>query len=129
MPFVGETNAYAWEVYVINYITASLFLYQMEAVMFIILFFTFQLLGKMFINSLLFMVWEVYFSMFSEVIWTKVTCSLFYNNNTMLVILNLILNTEFSVLNVRFEDWGISLEVYHRISPSFSWRIFCHVMG
>ena len=35
--FVGEKNAYAWEVYFINYITASLFLCQMEAIMFIIL--------------------------------------------------------------------------------------------
>ena len=37
MPFVGEKNVYAWEVYVINYITASLFCYQMEAIMFIII--------------------------------------------------------------------------------------------
>ena len=39
MPFVGEMNAYAREVYVINYITASLFPCQMEAIMFIILFY------------------------------------------------------------------------------------------
>ena len=90
---------------------------------------TFQHLGKMFMNSLLFMVW-VYFSMLSEMIlWTRVTCSLFYNNHTMLFILNQILNTEFSILDIRFKDWGISLEVYHRMSPSFSRRIFCHVMG
>ena len=32
MPFVREKNAYTWEVYFINYITASLFLCQMEAI-------------------------------------------------------------------------------------------------
>ena len=37
MPFVGEKNTYAWEIYIINYITASLFLCQMVAIMFIIL--------------------------------------------------------------------------------------------
>ena len=42
----------------------------------------FQHAGKLFMNSLLFMVWEVYFSVSSEMIsWTKDTCSFFYNNN------------------------------------------------
>ena len=37
MPFVGEKNAYAWEVYVISYNIASFFQYQIEAIVFIIL--------------------------------------------------------------------------------------------
>ena len=68
MPFVGEKNAYAREIYIINYITASLFLRQIEAIMFIILQ-IFLTCRKMFLNSLLFMVWEVHFSVFSEMIW------------------------------------------------------------
>ena len=35
--FCWRKNAYAWEIYIINYITASLFLRQIEAIMFIIL--------------------------------------------------------------------------------------------
>ena len=42
----------------------------------------FQHAGKLFMYSLLFMVWKVYFSVSSEMIsWTKDTCSFFYNNN------------------------------------------------
>ena len=44
----------------------------------------FQYVGKLFVNSLLLMVWEVYFSVSSEMIlWTKDTCSFFYNNHTI----------------------------------------------
>ena len=44
----------------------------------------FQHAGKLFMNSLLLMVWEVYFSVSSEMIlWTKDTCSFFYNNHTI----------------------------------------------
>ena len=68
MPFVGEKNAYAGEIYIINYITASLFLRQVEAIMFIILQ-IFLTCRKTSLNSLLFMVWEVHFSVFSEMIW------------------------------------------------------------
>ena len=49
----------------------------------------FQHAGKLFMNSLLLMVWEVYFSVFSEMtLWTKETCYFFYNNHTMLFIFN-----------------------------------------
>ena len=42
----------------------------------------FQHSGKLFVNSLLLMVWEVYFSVSSEMILrTKDTCSFFYNNH------------------------------------------------
>ena len=34
--FVREKDAYVWEVWFVNYITASLFPCQMEAIMFII---------------------------------------------------------------------------------------------
>ena len=72
MPFVGEKNAYAWEVFIINYITSSLFLHQMEAIMFTVLQIYFDMQRKMFMNSLLFIVREVHFSVFSEVIlWPK----------------------------------------------------------
>ena len=47
----------------------------------------------------------------------------------MLFILNQIFNTEFSILDARFEKWGISLKVYLWISPNVSLRIFCYVMG
>ena len=56
--FVREKNAYAWEVYFINYITAY------SLLLFITVYYplnTFQHMGKMFMNSLLFMVWEVHF--------------------------------------------------------------------
>ena len=36
MAFVREKNAYVWEVWFVNYITASLLPRQMEAIMFII---------------------------------------------------------------------------------------------
>ena len=49
----------------------------------------FQHAGKLFMNSLLLMVWEVYFSVFSEMtLWTKETCYFFYNKHTMLFIFN-----------------------------------------
>ena len=84
--FVREKNAYAWEVYFINYITAY------SLLLFITVYHplnTFQHMGKMFMNSLLFMVWEFHFSVFSEMIlWAKETCSFFYINNTTLFILN-----------------------------------------
>ena len=90
MPFVGEKNAYAWEIFIINYITASLFLHQMEAIVFTILQIYFDMQRKMFMNSLLFNYSEGS-SLFS-VLWSdfmnKETCSFFHNNNTMLFILN-----------------------------------------
>ena len=44
----------------------------------------FQHVGKLFVNSLLLILWEVYFSVSSEMIlWTKDTCSFFYNNHTI----------------------------------------------
>ena len=37
MPFIREKNAYTWEVYILHFITAFLFLHQIEAIMFIVL--------------------------------------------------------------------------------------------
>ena len=85
--FCWRENSYAREVYVINYsfplsvANGGYYVYYPLN--------TFQHMGKMFMNSLLFMVWEFHFSVFSEMIlWAKETCSFFCNNNTTLSILN-----------------------------------------
>ena len=34
----------------------------------------------------------------------------------------------FIILDIKFENWEISLGPYHQIFPSFSWGIFDHMM-
>ena len=64
----------------------------------------FQHTRKMFMNRLLFMVCQCSLKWFCEQ-------KKHFPSIATLFILNQILNTEFSILDVRFENWGISLEV------------------
>ena len=113
--FVGEKNAHACQVYFINYITASLFYVYYPSNIF-------QHTRKMFMYRLLFMVCQWSLKWFCEQ-------KKHFPSIATLFILNQILNTEFSILDVRFENWVVSFEVYSCIFLSFSKGIFCHVMG
>ena len=81
--FVGEKNAHAWEVYFINYITASLFYVYYPSNIF-------QHTRKMFINRLLFMVCQCSLKWFCEQ-------KKHFPSIATLFILNQILYTEFSM--------------------------------
>ena len=63
------------------------------------------------------MVSDGYFSLFSSMIMNKLICSFFCNNLTMLSHLEWKWNAEFSVLDARFQNWGIWHGVYPWISP------------
>ena len=100
---VSLLNAHAWEVYFINYITAALF---------------YVYYPSNFFSTHKKNVYEqttVYgVSVFSEMIlWTKETFS-FYSNALHLE--SNLIHRVFHV-DVRFENWGISLEVYSSIYP------------
>ena len=97
--FVGEKNAHACEVYFINYVTVSLFYFYYPSNIF-------QHTRKMFMNRLLFMVCQCSLKWFCEQ-------KKHFPSIAMLFILNQIFNTEFSILDVRFENWEI---------------LFCHVI-
>ena len=99
----------------INYITASLFYVYYPSNIF-------QHTRKMFMYRLLFMVCQWSLKWFCEQ-------KKHFPSIATLFILNQILNTEFSILDVRFENWVVSFEVYSCIFLSFSKGIFCHVMG
>ena len=102
----GKDDAHAWEVYFINYITASLFYVYYPSNIF-------QHTRKMFMYRLLFMVCQCSLKWFCEQ-------KKHFPSIAKLFILIQILNTEFSILDVRFENWGISFEVYSCIFLSFS---------
>ena len=90
-----EKNAHACEVYFINYVTVSFFYFYYPSNIF-------QHTRKMFINRLLFMVCQCSLKWFCEQ-------KKHFPSIAMLFILNQIFNTEFSILDVRFENWEISL--------------------
>ena len=76
----------------------------------------------------LFAVRDVYFSLFfGTTLWTNKQAPFFCNSSYRLFDLDFLTNS-FIVVDVRFANWGISLGVYPRIFPSFSWGIFDHVM-
>ena len=52
----------------------------------------------------------------------------FCNNHKTLTHLELNLKRRLIIVDVKFENWGISIRWYSRISFSFSWGIFVHVL-
>ena len=110
------------EVYIMIYITTSLFLHQMEAITVCLLSFKyFSTCKKHFYEHT-----TIYgLSVFSELIlWTKEACS-FYNKAFHLEskLKHRVFHMACNVSKLR------NYEVYPWISPIFSKGIFCHVMG
>ena len=100
----------------------SIFLRKIQSFVLIILKKILQRAWKMFTNSLLYEVWDVFFWVLSGVNFiTKISSSVITTKRS----LNLI-----QIFNddVRFENWGMSLGWNDRKSPCFSWGIFRHVL-
>ena len=93
-----------------------------EAIVFNILHIFFKVHEKMFTNSLLYAVWDVYFWVYSYATeWTKKE---FPSSH-----LQLNLKQGRNVAEVGCESWGISLGWNSWLSPSFSWGKFSHVLS
>ena len=78
--------------------------------------------------SSLFAAREIFLWVFSSsTLWTKKIFPFFCNNHKTLSHLELNFELRPTVVDVRFENCGISLGWYSRITPSFRWGIFGRV--
>ena len=89
--------------------------------------------GEMFMNSLWFAAWNVYFSVFSGMtLWTNKHVSSSVTTAKLLSILNTFKRIAFILPDIRFQNWVISLGISPRIFSRFSWEgggIFDHMMS